>query len=708
INKILQNKVSKIHAFLKVGLGTLLTLGFFIAIVIALFIGIFSMYSLSKVASDLKWVADNSIEVSSELGKVREASGVAADNANKLSDAMNSELVKQMRTNASDMAVLQKTFEDLSSSLKAIIESDESDGDMLVLEVEDIHESVQREWIPLVRGIATDISRSADEGKVMASTVDTLRDEMLSFIDLAKSGAAISDRIKDESSKSAVAAGVTKNIMVLVLGLSICLIAVVGYFTKLVIIGPIKDVTERVKDISEGDGDLTKRIDVSSKDELGELARYFNSFIGKLQGMIGEIKRNGHSLNDYSQALYTASSQMEIDTSSMSTLAESVASTSGEVSTNVATVASAAEVAASNVQNVSTAAGEMSQNMTQVASTTKDVLANANAVAAAIEEMSSTVSEITKNTTQAASISESAATKAGEAEKLMTNLSGSAETVGKVIEVINDIADRTNLLALNATIEAASAGEAGKGFAVVANEVKELAKQTADATKEVVTQIEEMQGNTNAAVHAIAEIGSTITEINNINTSIAATVEEQDATTNEVAKTTVHTVEAMETVSRNVEEAAQGAGEVANNAAELSIGVTGISTNVNEAAQRVDESSNNIQMVNDAGSRTLLTVKEVNKNVDDLTQVTEGLNRLVNQFIIDDGGIDDESPTLANVHVKPLIPWNDRLSVHVGEMDAEHKRLVGYINDINEAVVLKKEQATIINLVDDLAEWTTK
>jgi len=550
-------------------------------------------------------------------------------------------------------------------------------------------------------GTITDTSLEPTSAKFRES-LKYIRSENIPL--LKASNSAVGLLKKASESKSAL----LKRVQLAALLITILLVAFSLYMAKKMLFNPIKDFLVMLKDISEGDGDLTKRIEVSSRDEIGELATYFNVFIGKIQGMIGEIKGSARSLESHSQDLYTASSQMEIDTSSMSTLAGSVAATSDEVSTNVATVASAAEVASDTVNSVSTAAEEMSQNMSHVAETARDVLANANAVAAAIEQMSSTVSEITKNTTQAATISESAATKAGEAETLMTNLSGSAATVGKVVEVINDIADRTNLLALNATIEAASAGEAGKGFAVVANEVKELAKQTAEATDEVVKQIEEMQGNTNAAVEAIADIASTITEINNINTSIAATVEQQDATTNEVAQTTVHTVEAMEEVSRNVEEAAGAAGEVARNAAELSTGVAGITTNIIEASERVNESSTNIQMVNDAGSSALSSVKEVNRSVDNLTKVSEGLNRLVNQFIIGDGDTGDGAQSMSNVSVKPLIPWNDRLSVHVSEMDEEHQRLIAYINDINGAFVLKKEKATIITLVDGLVEWTVK
>ncbi|MCP3677288.1 MAG: hypothetical protein GY721_06775, partial [Deltaproteobacteria bacterium] len=268
---------------------------------------------------------------------------------------------------------------------------------------------------------------------------------------------------------------------------------------------------------------------------------------------------------------------------------------------------------------------------------------------------------------------------AGDAETLMPNLSGRAEAAGNVVELINDIAARNNLLALNATLAAPSAGEAGKGFAVVANEVKELAKQTADATKEVVTQIEEMQGNTNDAVNAIAEIGSTIMEINNINTSIAATVEEQDATTNEVAQTTVHTVEAMEKVAQNVEEAAQGAGEVAKNAANLSAGVSDISTKVTDAAQQVSEVSDNIQKVNNASDNSLVEIRGVNGSIDDLTKIAESLNRLVSQFTIDDHGEDDTIETAdvpTNNTVTSLIPRNDRRNGDEEDRDYGNKRLV--------------------------------
>ncbi len=118
----------------------------------------------------------------------------------------------------------------------------------------------------------------------------------------------------------------------------------------------------------------------------------------------------------------------------------------------------------------------------------------------------------------------------------MDKLGAAAKSIGKVVEVINDIADQTNLLALNATIEVASAGEAGKRFAVVANEVKELAKQTAQATQEIQKQVEDMQTNTESAIKAIDSVSKVIEEVNEISQTIVSAVEEQSATVNEISR----------------------------------------------------------------------------------------------------------------------------------------------------------------------------
>jgi methyl-accepting chemotaxis protein len=167
------------------------------------------------------------------------------------------------------------------------------------------------------------------------------------------------------------------------------------------------------------------------------------------------------------------------------------------------------------------------------------------------------VREIAKNAHDAARVATAAVRAAEETNRNVAKLGESSMEIGKVIKVITSIAQQTNLLALNATIEAARAGEAGKGFAVVANEVKELAKQTAKATEDISQKIEAIQGDTRGAVGAIQHIGKIIGQINDFQNTIASAVEQQAATTNEIA--------------RNASEAARGSLQISGNIGSVSV-----------------------------------------------------------------------------------------------------------------------------------------
>jgi len=177
------------------------------------------------------------------------------------------------------------------------------------------------------------------------------------------------------------------------------------------------------------------------------------------------------------------------------------------------------------------------------------------AVAASTEELASTVREISNNASKAAQVSATAVKAASRTNETIGRLGESSQSIGQVVKLITSIAQQTNLLALNATIEAARAGEAGRGFAVVANEVKELAKQTGEATGEISRKIDGIQSDTAQSVEAIGEISHVIDEISEIANSIASAVEEQTATTAEN--------------SRNLSEAARGSGEIADTVKEL-------------------------------------------------------------------------------------------------------------------------------------------
>ena len=221
------------------------------------------------------------------------------------------------------------------------------------------------------------------------------------------------------------------------------------------------------------------------------------------------------------------------------------------VSQTSQTLSSSAEELSSVAQQMSSNSDQTSTQANVAAAAAEQVSRNVTTVATAAEEMSATTREIAKSATDAAKVASTAVRVAEETSKTVNKLGESSIEIGKVIKVITSIAQQTNLLALNATIEAARAGEAGKGFAVVANEVKELAKQTAAATEDISQKIEAIQKDTKGAVDAITHISSIIGEINDIQNTIASAVEEQTATTVEIA--------------RNASEAATGSGEIARN-----------------------------------------------------------------------------------------------------------------------------------------------
>ena len=180
-------------------------------------------------------------------------------------------------------------------------------------------------------------------------------------------------------------------------------------------------------------------------------------------------------------------------------------------------------------------------------------------VATNTEEMSASIKEIARNSSEAANISKDTLKKAQSTNATIAQLGVSSQEIGNVIKVISSIAQQTNLLALNATIEAARAGDAGKGFAVVANEVKELAKQTAKATDDITTKIGSIQRDTQGAIDAIGGISQFIDKLNGISMAIAASIEEQTATTNEVARVVKESNKGVEGIAEVVRSVAMAA-----------------------------------------------------------------------------------------------------------------------------------------------------
>ena len=223
-----------------------------------------------------------------------------------------------------------------------------------------------------------------------------------------------------------------------------------------------------------------------------------------------------------------------------------------------------------------------------VAAATEETTASVQTVASAAEELSASVSEIGRQVTQSSEIARHAVEEANRSAGIVSGLAKTADRIGNVLHLIQEIAEKTNLLALNATIEAARAGEAGKGFAVVANEVKSLANQTGRATTEINGEVQAIEAATSSAVEAIQAIAKTVGSMSEIASSIAAAVEEQGAATKEIARNIQETAIANREVSESVTRVAEASRESASTARQVSDASSDLTRQATRLNQEID------------------------------------------------------------------------------------------------------------------------
>ena len=295
------------------------------------------------------------------------------------------------------------------------------------------------------------------------------------------------------------------------------------------------------------------------------VSKYFNTFLEKLQNIIINLQTDAGQLREATGSIHSLIQTIQEKTTSAKTISQTVFRSAGYQSREMEAIASVIEESTGNFQTISAAVEELTATVAEIAGTSSKAHANTRETTARMEKTLGEISE----------------------------LGLAADQIGKITETISEISDQVNLLALNATIEAARAGEAGKGFAVVAHEIKELARQVANAAAEIKTRIEEVQHATQTTITGIQEAAIIISQNSEIVATIASAAEEQSATVNEIAKSLSESSENLGKSNAKISQASVYAGEMA----EMSNTVTDAVVQVDEAVLAILQTSEDLQKI---------------------------------------------------------------------------------------------------------------
>ena len=438
-------------------------------------------------------------------------------------------------------------------------------------------EAMTRQFNALITGSSETISatlehESANVAKAITDVVTTVGSENADLLKQTQEHIRLAAQaVRSHTRRIVILAGFFCGIL---------LLSCAAFLSVKLLIKPVEEAARRLEDIAQGEGDLRKRLQVKSLDEVGRMAKWFNVFVDKLQTIIAALAHNAATVSTSAKSLTAISEQMSVAATAISDQSNTVSAAAGEMSTSIVSVAAASEQAATN--------------MTMVATST--------------EGMSTTINDVAHHSEKANDISNQAVQQVNQTSAKIDALGVAAAAIGKVTEIITDISEQTNLLALNATIEAARAGEAGKGFAVVANEIKELAKQTAEATLDIKTKVNDIQQSTGETVDEISRTQKVIEEVNRTVTSIATSVEEQSVTTKEIAENVGQASKGIQSVNTSIAQSSTVAGEIAQDISSVNTG----------AAEMADAS------------------QQVNLGAVELSRLADELQRLIGGFKVDD------------------------------------------------------------------------
>ena len=468
--------------------------------------------------------------------------------------------------NIDDKAGLQTNQAAYATALKSFADSDAVYGSSIDPGRElDLYNGVVENYKAYTAGVGDlyKLLAAAKSSDAKAYLIDKL-DPIAAKIDaLLKEDVDLNvDQAASAAARGAEAASTGKGFVLAFGGLSVLVAVMVGIFLVRSIASPIKSMTNTMRKLAAHD--MAAEISAHGRtDELGQMAdavHLFKDGIIKADAAASEQERTQQGVAQRTVRLESLVGDFE-----------------RQIGGTVASLSAASSEMEATARSMTGNADLTDRQATAVARAAQDSDAGVQTVAAASEELASSITEINRQVAASAALTVKVVHSIRQTDTTVQALAESATRIGKVVELINNIASQTNLLALNATIEAARAGDAGKGFAVVASEVKSLAQQTAKATGDIGEQIAEVQQATQSAVQAIKEVAILIEEVGTITTSIAAAVEEQGAATSEIARNVQNTAVSTRTVTDNIAGVSRAANETGASAGQVLDAAGGLS-----------------------------------------------------------------------------------------------------------------------------------
>lgn len=389
---------------------------------------------------------------------------------------------------------------------------------------------------------------------------------------------------KIDDSTASTASLIEQGILTLSIASGITVLLTIGiakFYANARIAQPLSCIVEVMRELADGNLNATVP-QTSQQDEIGDMVETVTVF--KENGLKVKRMETERREQEARQAAEEKENRKHI-----------IAGFQNSVGVVVDSVANAASEMQSFADILEPAALQTQSQAKAGASAAHTTSLSVEAVSSAAEELSASIEEISSQVNGASNTAAQAVQKAEKTNETISGLAEAVNKIGDVVDLINAIAEQTNLLALNATIEAARAGEAGKGFAVVASEVKNLANQTGQATQNISEQINNVQVATQEAVEVIASISKTIIDIDNIAAAIAAAVEEQGAATKEIARSAEQAANGTKEMSTNIMEIEGAAVDTSQSAGNVKASATGLSGTASSLREQVDGFINSLQ-----------------------------------------------------------------------------------------------------------------